>query len=204
MQGSSSNLLSDLKIFTIGHSNHSLETFKDLLSQHEIEVLVDTRSSPFSKYSPHFNQEPLAAALKVAQTKYLYLGNELGGKPKQQSFYDEDGYVLYWKIAETPSFEQAIKRLCKGISQFRVALLCSEENPTGCHRRLLIGRVLMTLGVKVFHIRANGRLQAEDELDLANGVSKQMTFLSSASEAKVWRSIQSASPKKMQLSSSSH
>ena len=204
MQDSSSNSLSDLKIFTIGHSNHSLETFKDLLSQYEIEVLVDTRSSPFSKYLPHFNQEPLAAALKVVQTKYLYLGNELGGKPKQQSFYDEDGYVLYWKIAETPSFEQAIQRLCKGIAQFRVALLCSEENPTGCHRRLLIGRVLMTLGVKVLHIRANGQLQAEDELDLANGVSKQMTFLSSASETKVWRSIQSASPKKMQLSSSSH
>jgi uncharacterized protein (DUF488 family) len=168
-------------------------------------VLVDTRSSPFSKYSPHFNQELLASALRAAHTKYLFFGNELGGKPKQPSFYDEDGYVLYWKIAETPAFEQAIQRLRKGTAQYRVALLCSEENPTGCHRRLLIGRVLRTLGVTIFHIRANGRLQTEDELDLANGTaSQQMTFLSSVSETKVWRSIQSASPKKMQLSSSSH
>ena len=46
-------------LWTIGHSNHPLETFLALLRRHEIEVLVDVRSSPYSGYCPHFNTEQL-------------------------------------------------------------------------------------------------------------------------------------------------
>jgi len=41
-------------IFSIGHSNQPLEAFLSLLQQHSIQVLVDVRSSPYSKYVPHF------------------------------------------------------------------------------------------------------------------------------------------------------
>lgn len=180
------------RIFTVGHSNHAIEDFLQLLAHHYIEVLVDIRSLPFSRFSPQFNQERLKYAVKSARRKYLFLGQELGGKPKDESFYDEEGYVLYWKIAESFLFQQGIERLRKGIASYTVALLCGEEDPSYCHRRLLVGRVLSTLGVEVLHIRGNGLVQTELELEHATRAStKQMTLFPDPDEEKPWRSIQS-------------
>lgn len=180
------------RVFTVGHSNHTIENFLQLLAHQHIGVLVDTRSLPFSKFSPQFNQENLKGAVKSAGRKYLFLGRELGGKPKDESFYDEEGYVLYWKIAESLLFQQGIERLRKGIASYTVALLCSEEDPLHCHRRLLIGRVLSTLGVELLHIRGNGLVQTELELELTKRPStEQMTILFGPKEEKPWRSVQS-------------
>ena len=49
-------------VYTIGHSNHTLEVFVGLLQSHHIEVLIDTRSAPFSRYAPHFNRDSVKAA----------------------------------------------------------------------------------------------------------------------------------------------
>ncbi|MDO8673135.1 MAG: DUF488 domain-containing protein, partial [Dehalococcoidia bacterium] len=68
-------------IFTIGHSNHAFEAFVDLLRRHGIEVLVDVRSQPYSKYTPHFDHRNLEAAIANQGFKYMYLGKELGGRP---------------------------------------------------------------------------------------------------------------------------
>jgi uncharacterized protein (DUF488 family) len=70
-----------LTIFTIGHSNHSLEMFIGLLKSHKIDVLLDVRSKPFSRFSPHFNKHDLEKAVKASGIKYLFLGRELGGRP---------------------------------------------------------------------------------------------------------------------------
>lgn len=66
-------------IFTIGHSNHNLERFLGLLEGYEIETLVDIRSNPFSRFSPHFNQPALKAAVEGLGLLYLYMGDGLGG-----------------------------------------------------------------------------------------------------------------------------
>jgi len=153
-----------LIVFTIGHSNHSLETFVGLLKSHKIDVLVDVRSKPFSRFSPQFNKENLEKAVKASGIKYLFLGKELGGRPQGSEFYDNHGFVLYSRIAESPLFLEGIDRLMEGIKTYRVAVMCSEENPVNCHRRLLVGRVLAKRGVSVRHIRGDGTVQDEDEL----------------------------------------
>jgi len=48
-------------VFTIGHSNLSVEAFFALLEQHENALLGDVRTSPYSWYVPQFNRELLAA-----------------------------------------------------------------------------------------------------------------------------------------------
>ena len=75
-----------LKVYTIGHSNHSLETFLNLLLASGIEVVVDIRSKPSSQVVPHFDRKPLENSLKMKGFKYLYLGKELGGKPSSKEF----------------------------------------------------------------------------------------------------------------------
>lgn len=190
-------------IFTIGHSNHSTEVFFNLLTMHSIDVLVDTRSHPFSKYSVQFNYDELKKSIADTGKKYLYLGRELGGMPKDPTFYDQEGHVLYWKIATSREFQTGIERLLTGIRSYRVALMCAEEDPSNCHRRLLIARVLREHDIQVRHIRADGALQTEQDIDLETPTEQLSIFLPHR-EDKQWRSTLSVSRKKPLLSSSNH
>jgi uncharacterized protein (DUF488 family) len=150
-------------VFTIGHSNHSAEKFVGLLKGYGIEVVADVRSRPYSRHAPHFNARDIEAILSDNGIRRLFLGFELGGRPTAEEFYDADGRVDYALIESSRPFLDGIHRLEKGIRERRIALLCSEEDPTGCHRRLLVGRVLGERGIAVRHIRGDGSLQAEGE-----------------------------------------
>jgi uncharacterized protein (DUF488 family) len=184
----------DSGLFSIGHSNQPLENFVRLLTMHRIGVLVDVRSRPYSRYLPHFNARALEAAMIQAGIKYLYLGKELGGRPEESEFYDPDGYVLYSRLARSPAFLEGIRRLEQGVRQYRVAIACSEEDPSGCHRRLLIGRVLARRGIEVGHIRGDGRVQTESDLRL-DRLQPGLFEEPQEQEEGVWKSIRSVSPR---------
>jgi uncharacterized protein (DUF488 family) len=186
----------DAPIYSIGHSNHSMDTFLGLLRQHAIDVLADVRSAPYSKYCPQFDKQALEAAVPEASLQYLYLGRELGGRPDGAEYYDENGYVLYWRRAQASEFLDGVERLERGRQQYRIALMCSEEDPAGCHRHLLIGRVLAARGVALEHIRGDGRLQTADDL-----VSPQMALFADLEES-AWKSIRSVSPREPRATSS--
>ncbi len=166
--------------------------FLALLEKAEINVLVDVRSNPFTRYSIHFNHDPLKVAMQNAGLKYLFLGKELGGKPKDEEFYDEDGFLLYGRVAHSPRFAHGMQRLLNGMQNHNIVLMCGEENPTGCHRRLLIGRVLAEHEISVLHIRGNGEIQSEQLLKDAEQKSHddaiQLTLFSAPEQVKPWRS----------------
>jgi uncharacterized protein (DUF488 family) len=191
-------------VYTLGHSNHSLDVFLDLLQQHRIEVVVDVRSSPYSGYATHFNKEPFQRELQARRFKYLFLGDIIGGRPDGDEFFDSDGRVLYGRLAESDQFKRGIQRLRDGIRTYRVALVCGEEDPTECHRRLLIGRVLDGVGISVLHIRGDGRLESEEELTREEEFrkTKGQKTLFEMEEPDEWKSTQSVSPKKPPESSS--
>jgi uncharacterized protein (DUF488 family) len=181
-------------IFSIGHSNQEQTQFLDLLQRHAIEVLVDVRSSPYSAYTSQFNREVLKAAVEGQGMRYLFMGDQLGGRPEGEQFYDEQGHVLYHRVAEAEFFRQGVERLCRGSQQFRLAMMCSEEDPTVCHRLLLVSRVLEDRREPVMHIRGDGRLQSAADLravksDLAQGM------LFPELEQESWKSLRSVLPK---------
>jgi uncharacterized protein (DUF488 family) len=152
-------------LWSIGHSNHPFERFVALLTQHEIEVLVDVRTSPYSKYAPQFGREAMSAALARVGVKYLYLGKELGGRPVGSRYYAADGRVLYDELAKSELFRAGADRLEQGLTQYRCAIMCSEENPCVCHRHLLVSRVMRARGVEVRHVRGNGRMETFEEVE---------------------------------------
>ena len=170
-------------IYTIGHSNQDVEGLIELLKRNSIEVVADVRSSPYSKYASQFNRKEIQKNIQDNGIKYLFMGSEIGGKPVDLQFYDSAGYVLYSKIAESPEFIEGIERLLKGIKQYKVTLMCSEENPEACHRRLLIGRVLSDHGVEVLHIRGDNSIQSEDVFN-----DTQQSFLNQDNRAE-WKSV---------------
>jgi uncharacterized protein (DUF488 family) len=183
-------------VFTIGHSNHSAEKFVDLLKRHRIEVVADIRSQPYSRHAPHFSARNLEAILFDNGIGRLFLGFELGGRPSAEEFYDLDGRVDYAQIERSQSFVNGIQRLESSIPDRRIALLCSEEDPTGCHRRLLVGRVLGERGIAVRHIRGDGSVQAEGES------SNDQPVLFPDSEVSVRKSIRSVLRRKRRPGSS--
>lgn len=130
---------------------------------HSIDVIADVRSHPFSKYSTQFDLDAIKPALEAAGLKYVYLGKELGGMPRDDKFKDAGGNADYAKLSASPQFKQAIGRILNGAQKFRIALMCGEENPEGCHRRNLIGPALLEHQICVQHIRGDGRLQTEDD-----------------------------------------
>ncbi|UCG42810.1 MAG: DUF488 domain-containing protein [candidate division WOR-3 bacterium] len=154
MSGASSK--ATLFVFTIGHSNQSLEGFLGLLKQSSIEVLVDVRSAPHSTYVPHFNRESLEPAVTDVGIDYAFMGKELGGKRETP--------MPFSRIAVLPEFRAGIERLVGMARRRRLAVMCGEEDPAHCHRRNLIGPALAASGVSLLHIRGDGRIQTEEEL----------------------------------------
>jgi len=179
-----------LKFFTIGHSSHTIEHFSALLRRHGIQQVVDTRSAPYSRYTPHFDRESLRDRLAAVGIKYRYLGDAVGGRPREESCYDADGRVLYSRVSRLPAFREAIESLLHDVAQSRISLLCSEEDPAHCHRRLLISRVLLSEGANITHIRGDGRLQTDAEVEAASGkrLIEPQPALFTELEDRTWRS----------------
>ena len=153
------------RLYTIGHSNHDIGTFLQLVQKYSINVVVDVRTHPYSRYAKQFDSSTLRTTLKSVGVKYIYLGKELGGKPISDNYYDEEGYVRYDLIARSGEFRNGLMQLESGLRKHRVAAMCSEEDPRQCHRRRLIGRALSQKEeILIAHIRGDGRLQSEEEI----------------------------------------
>jgi hypothetical protein len=145
-----------MKLFSIGHSNIEIETFVELLRRHDIDLLADTRSQPYSRYTPHFNREPLQSVLARHNITYLHLGAELGGRPAGSAFYFANGKVDYDLLAAAPFYLAGIERLLALAEENRVAFMCSEADYKHCHRYWLITRTLVARGIAVEHILSTG------------------------------------------------
>jgi uncharacterized protein (DUF488 family) len=164
----------DTVVCSIGHSTHSIETFVALLREAQIAAIADVRSSPYSRWQPQFNREALRTSLADNGITYVFLGTELGGRGTDGSVRDEHGRVQYRRIAESLAFNEGLRRVRAGSKRMRIALMCAESDPLECHRGILISRLLVTQGVSVVHIHADGHLEthrdAEQRLLLLAGL----------------------------------
>ena len=134
-----------LRIWTIGHSNRSIEVFLELLREHSIQVLADIRSFPTSKIE-HFKREEMERWLPENGIEYVWLGKELGG-------YRKGGYKRHMR---TKLFREGVKKLLEIAKQKRTCIMCMEKNPKYCHRRF-ISAYLERKGVEVIHIIEKGQ-----------------------------------------------
>jgi len=157
-----------MKLYTIGHSNHTIDKFIHLLENNSITTLVDVRTAPYSRYNPHFNRENLEFLLPQREMQYVYAGKYLGGRPSDPACYESrvlprEGTdylheVDYPEVMKRDWFVQGIERLLEMADEHTTAIMCSEENPAECHRHYLIAQYLMENHpeVDVRHIRGDG------------------------------------------------
>lgn len=157
-----------MKLYTIGHSNHNFDKFVGLLRVYGIDVLVDVRSTPYSRYSPQFNKDSLLTFLPNQSIGYEYAGKHLGGRPADPSCYknkvlpeagaDYLHEVDYPQVMLRPWFVKGIHQLVELIHHKTVAIMCSEEDPANCHRHHLIAQYLLAEypEIDIQHIRGDG------------------------------------------------
>jgi uncharacterized protein (DUF488 family) len=146
-------------IFTVGHSTRPIEEFIRLLGEHEIELLVDVRTIPKSRYNPQFNTEALNKSLKNAEIEYVH-NPGLGGlrhahKDSINLGWRNDSFRGYADYMQTEEFRENLEKLIDLASAKRVAIMCAEAVPWRCHRSL-ISDALMARGIVASHIVGTG------------------------------------------------
>lgn len=121
-------------IYTIGYHGLTLQQLISKLDDHAITLLVDVRTTPYSRYSADFNRPHLQ---RVLGKRYVWKGWCLGGKSGfRQAAYDD---CLKWLVSV-------------GKDQ-NVCVMCMEEDPAKCHRDMWIANDLKRLfGLDVKHI----------------------------------------------------
>lgn len=96
----------------------------------------------------------------------MFLGDTLGGRPKDEDCYDEKGRVEYAKLASKSFYQEGIERLRTAWGKnLLVAIMCSEAKPSECHRGKLIGNTLIEQGITVAHIDENGNIKQQKEVN---------------------------------------
>jgi len=158
-------------IYTIGYGNRAITEFIDLLKKYNILYVADIRSAAYSKYNADFSQEALKQSLRDHRIGYIFMGEQLGGRPKDEAYYT-DGKVDYSKLGQADFYKQGVQRLNVALEKrLSVALMCSEQKPEMCHRSKLIGQTLFEAKLEVWHIDEHGELKTQPEVinRLTNG-----------------------------------
>jgi uncharacterized protein (DUF488 family) len=130
------------KLYTIGHSTHTLKEFLEILHAYQITHIVDVRSIPKSRHVPWFNEIKFKNSLRKAKIAYTHLA-KLGGLRRTS----KNSINLGWRntsfrgfadYMQTPEFFAGLKELNKIIRKsHRVAIMCAEALPWRCHRSLI-------------------------------------------------------------------
>jgi len=168
------------QILTVGHSNHELLPFVELFRGAGVELLVDVRQNPRSRYE-HFNRSPLGGAMVASGIGYEHMGAELGGRrePAEDSLNDawDDGpFRGYADHMASAEFADGLARLREMASERRAAVMCAEGDWTICHRRL-IADALVADGHGVIHLGPDGSLDAHElNEDAVVGADGSITY----------------------------
>jgi len=142
-------------LYTIGHSNRSLDELVTMLKQAGVKVLVDVRAEPRSRHNPQFNEDSLRAACTRSDITYHWAGRQLGGlrTGRQDSPHTalDEGRRSFADYMDTAPFQKGAAQLLNMVAREPTAILCAEREPVHCHRSL-ISDYLLLQGVSIVHL----------------------------------------------------
>ena len=176
------------QFLTLGHSNHSLEEFIELLTENSAEVVVDVRKLSGSRRNPQFNADTLVDDLAGSGVKLKRLEGltgrrsvnheinfEVNGWWKNRSFHNYADHAL------TQEFRTDFDQLIEWGAKARCVLMCSEAVWWRCHRRIIADN-LLAQDFPVTHIMSKNQVTAA-ELSAGAVITKDGTVTYPAPEA---------------------
>ncbi len=152
------------RLYTIGHSRHSMAQLLNMLRTWRVARLADVRRVPFSRLNPQFNRDRLAADIANHQIAYQHL-EELGGlrepagADKSRNTGWRNSFLRnYADHAQTASFQDAVRVLSKAATQETCAIMCAEADWRQCHRQIIADYLLLR-DFEVLHILSDGTVE---------------------------------------------
>ena len=166
-------------VYTIGHSDRSLEAFIALLVENEVEEVVDVRTMPRSRHNPQFDLETLPASLAAVGIEYRHVP-ELGGLRHARADSPNGGWRNasfrgYADHMQTPAFAAAMEDLVEVASRHTCVIMCVEAVPWRCHRSL-IGDALLVRGLEVIDILGPGQRRPHRLTSFAVADGTRLTY----------------------------
>ena len=153
-------------VYTIGYSGFSIDDFVATLKKHNVSLVVDVRSSPFSKFFPEYNKDTLEICLKTHGIYYRNYADSFGARQNDRKYYCKEGYLDFEVFAQSAPFLQGIKKLCDSMEKnYSFALLCAEKDPICCHRTILVARAFYERGYNVIHLLADDNTITQQEIN---------------------------------------
>jgi uncharacterized protein (DUF488 family) len=152
--------MTEIAVYTIGHSTRSAEEFVALLQAHGVGCLADIRTVPRSRHNPQFNEDALAAALRAHGIRYVRMAG-LGGFRRTSANSPNGGWRNlsfrgYADYMQTQAFAESLDALLALARECTVAAMCAEAVPWRCHRSL-VADALLVRGVRVAEIASETR-----------------------------------------------
>jgi uncharacterized protein (DUF488 family) len=172
--------VNEREIYTVGHSNRTLQALLDLLRGAGIQTVVDVRAHPHSARLPQFHGDALRAGVEQAGMVYHWAGRQLGGRraPRPNSVHvalHEEGLRGYADFMDTEEFKRGAAQLMRLASKDRTVMLCAERLPEHCHRSL-ISDYLVLQGVRVIHLLDPGEMHEHQLRHEARRESAQLIY----------------------------
>ncbi len=157
-------------VYTIGYSQDTFAPFEERLAVHDIDLLIDVRSAPYSRYQTDFRYGIVEGLCHQVGLEYRYMGDRLGGKPDNPDLLTE-GVPDHEKIRVWEPFQHALDEVAGLAGVRRAALMCGCAKPLRCHRGTLLAPELLRRGLSVKHIVDGGVLltHAEAEFEETGG-----------------------------------
>jgi uncharacterized protein (DUF488 family) len=153
-------------VYTIGHSNHETEAFLGLLKHAGADLVLDVRSTPWSKRFPQFNREELPRDLSRNGIAYDWFGTWFGARQPDQDYYTPAGWLNYAWYTASYLFKEGVAQLDSYLTLGKTpVLMCAEKDPFDCHRAIMVSRALSLQGYEVRHILADGGILTQSQLD---------------------------------------
>ena len=177
-------------IYTVGHSNRSLEEFVAILQSARVELVADVRTMPRSRANPKFNGATLPTSLEPFGIGYQRYG-DLGGLrsrskdvvPEVNGYWRNSSFHNYADYAMSESFSAGLDRLIAVADVRPTAVMCAEAVWWRCHRRI-IADYLVARGRSVLHLMGSGRVEPAQLTPAAQHRDNHLVYPIEAGQAK--------------------
>lgn len=154
-----------MKIFTIGYAGFAIDDFIKALKKHNINSLIDVRSSPFSKFYQDYNKPLLCDTLQKNGIIYRNYNSEFGARQDDKTYYP-NGYLDFSMFTRSKVFLDGMQKIINAIPLgYKFVLMCSEKDPINCHRTIMVGKAFSDNGISVSHILSDGHIITQSDIE---------------------------------------
>ena len=143
-----------MDIFTIGYEGATQAQVIERLKAAGVELLVDVRAVAASRRAG-FSKTILGESLKAEGVDYLHLrglGTPKAGRDAARKGGIVEMRAIFADHMAEPQAQLEYARLKALAQERRVALLCFEADPAGCHRAVLAERLAREDGARIVNL----------------------------------------------------